>query len=298
MSILITVFTATYNRAHLLPKLFDSLKRQSCSDFEWLVIDDGSVDDTKELFRSYQQEKLSFKLNFYTQENQGLIRSLNRGISLAEGEYFVKMDSDDYVVDDFVENLVSWIKEIDGFSDIYAVGGVRVTEDGEPIKGTWPLIPKDGFIDATDLERAKFNLNADMTEAWRLSVLRKYPFPVWPTEKFAPEQIVFYKIALNGFKIRWRSVPLTICEYQEGGLTLGANNLVANNPMGYSMMYEQLLDRPDYTLLQKVKCATNMISFSLMGGNPFYSFKGSHKFIAALTYFAGLALYLKRRFLI
>lgn len=167
----LTVFTATYNRGHLIYRLYEALKRQSNFDFEWLVIDDGSTDNTKELFEEWLKEDNPFKIRYYYHENQGLIRTLNKGISLAHGDYFSKIDSDDYVVDDFTKNIMAWIKDIDNSPDIYAVSGLRVREDGSPLKGCFPKIPKDcEYIDATDLERAKYDLDADMSEAWKTDV--------------------------------------------------------------------------------------------------------------------------------
>lgn len=106
-----------------------------------------------------------------------------------------------------------------GVSTVYAVGGLRVSPDGCPLKGSWPSFK--GWVDASDLERGKYNIDVDLQEAWSVEILRKHPFPVWKGEKFAPEQIVFHQIALNGYRIRWYPQPLVVCEYQEGGLTLG-----------------------------------------------------------------------------
>lgn len=195
MNPLLTIFTATYNRAHLIVNLYASLKRQKNFDFEWLVVDDGSTDNTSELFQNILKEKSSFQIRYYKQENQGLIRALNRGVSLAKGQYFAKIDSDDYVVDDYIETISNWIREISNLKDIYAVGGLRVDNKGRPLKGVWPLIPDKGYLDISDLERRErtyLNLDADMSEAWKTDVLRAHPFPVWPIEKFAPEQISFF----------------------------------------------------------------------------------------------------------
>ena len=190
-NIKLTIFTATYNRGHLIGRLYESLKKQKVANFEWLVIDDGSEDDTFERFETWKKEKNSFTIRYYRQENRGLNRSLNRGVQLARGEYFAKIDSDDYVVDEFTERIEKLTTDISDYKDVYAVGGLRISRDGNPLKGVWPDIPLDGWVDATDLERAKYNLDADMCEAWKTEVLKQNPFPVWETEKFAPEQIVF-----------------------------------------------------------------------------------------------------------
>lgn len=281
MGCMLTIFTATFNRGHLIERLYRSLLRQSCFDFEWLVIDDGSEDNTKELFETWMERSNPFPIRYYRQENCGLIRSLNKGIELANGEYFSKIDSDDYVVDTFAENLAKWLPQIQNDPAVYAVSGLRVTLDGIPLKGTWPKFPGNTeYIDATDLERSKYDLDADMCEAWRTDVLRNHPFPVWDGEKFAPEQIVFHQIALEGYKIRWYSVPMSICEYQEGGLTLGASKLEKQNPMGYAMMYNHKL-KYLRGAKARLKAAMQFNALCFVGGHPSYILK-SNAFPASL----------------
>ena len=291
----LTVFTATYNRAHLIGQLYNSLCRQTKFDFEWLVVDDGSTDGTETLFSKWLQEEHSFPIRYYKQENGGLIRALNRGIELAQGEYFAKIDSDDFVTDDFSEKVMLWLDDIADAENVYAVSGVRVRPDGTPIKGVWPTIPEGmEFIEATDLERAKYNLDADMCEAWRTDILRQYPFPVWKGEKFAPEQIVFHEIALAGWKIRWYSHAMSICEYQEGGLTLGASNLEKRNPMGYAMMYNHKLKYAK-GFFKRFRIAMQCNALAFVGGYPKYILKSNALALSILALIPGWLLSLRRR---
>ena len=99
----ITVFTPTYNRAYILENLYRSLQRQTCKTFEWLVVDDGSADNTKELFERWQQEDNFFPIRYVKQENGGKCRAINQGLKLADGELFFTVDSDDYLTDDALE---------------------------------------------------------------------------------------------------------------------------------------------------------------------------------------------------
>ena len=291
----ITIFTATYNRGHLIGRLYQALLRQSVFDFEWLVVDDGSGDNTPQLFEEWLQQDNPFPIRYYPQENRGLIRALNRGIELAQGEYFAKIDSDDYVVDNFAENMMSWLNQIEDIESLYAVAGVRVTPNGTPIKGIWPSFPNNAqYYDATDLDRAKYNLDADMCEAWRTDILRKHPFPVWEGEKFAPEQIVFHEIALEGWKIRWFPVAMSICEYQEGGLTLGASKLEKQNPMGYAMMYNHKLKHVR-GFVRRFKIAMQCNALSFVGGHPEYIFKSNAPGLSLAAFVPGWLLSLRRR---
>lgn len=291
----LTIFTATYNRGHLIERLYQSLLRQSSFDFEWLVIDDGSEDNTQELFMAWINRDNPFPIRYYRQENQGLIRALNRGVKLAQGEYFSKIDSDDYVVDDFAENMMSWLEQIEGSESVYAVSGVRVTPNGTPIKGVWPTFPNNAqYFDATDLERANYNLDADMCEAWNTDILRKHPFPVWEGEKFAPEQIVFHEIALEGWKIRWFPVAMSICEYQEGGLTLGASNLEKQNPMGYAMTYNHKL-KHIRGLTARLKTAMQCNALCFVGGHPEYILRSNALPLALMMLAPGWLLSFRRK---
>lgn len=289
----LTIFTATYNRGYLIEKLYRSLQRQSVFDFEWLVVDDGSQDGTKVLFDQWCKEINPFPIRYYYQENSGLIRALNKGVILAEGRYLAKIDSDDYVTDDYARNILSWLKDLPLKEKVYAVGGLRVTPDGAPLKGIWPRIPGD-YLDATDLERPRYDLDADMSEAWNLEILRKYPFPVWEGEKFAPEQIVFHQIALDGYKIRWYNVPVCICEYQEGGLTKGAGALEKQNPMGYAMMYNHKLKIPG-TFIQRCKWAMQCNALCFVGGHAEYIMKSNALGLSILMLLPGWFLSFRRR---
>lgn len=290
----LTVFTATYNRGHLIHQLYESLQKQSDFDFEWLVIDDGSSDNTKELFEKWLAEHNHFSIRYYYQENQGLIRTLNKGIAYAKGDYFSKIDSDDYVVDSYSENIMNWVKDIEDSPEIYGVSGLKIKPDGIPLKGCLPKIPigRD-YIDATDLERKKYALDADMCEAWKTEVLKNHPFPVWQGEKFAPEQLVLYDLALKGLKIRWYPIAMAVCEYQEGGLTLGASKLEKENPMGYAMMYNQNL-KIYSSIKRNFYDAMQMTALAVYSGCLSYLKKSNNKLATVLTFPFGILLGIRR----
>ena len=97
----ITVFTPTYNRAYTLERLYKSLLNQTSYDFEWLIVDDGSTDNTSELIKSFQNNQL-FDVRYYKQGNGGKHVAINKGVELAEGELFFIVDSDDYLTDDAI----------------------------------------------------------------------------------------------------------------------------------------------------------------------------------------------------
>ena len=240
---LLSVFTATFNRGYIINNLFESLMNQTCYDFEWIVIDDGSVDNTEIYFdKLIKDDKLPFRIKYQKTQNNGKMIAINQGIELAEGKYFFIVDSDDFLVSDAIEKLRRWIYEVDNNTNIVGVGAARAYPDMTYIKGRPPLIDSQlGYIDASNLERDKYDLDADMCEAYKIDILKKYPFSVWKGEKFTPESVVFNEIALDGYKLRWHKDIIYICEYLEDGLTKGSDKLIKNNPMGYAMMYNHML---------------------------------------------------------
>lgn len=290
---LFSIITSTYNRGYTIENLYRSLQRQNFSDFEWIVIDDGSSDNTSILFENWLKEKNSFDIRYYKQENQGLIRSLNKAINLAKGKYVIKVDSDDYITDDCLYFFFEKVKGIQG--NVYGVGAQRGEDIQTPIKGTWPYIPDNHeYIETSDLHRKEYNLDADMCEAWRTDILKKYPFKVWPTEKFAPEQITFFQIALDGYKIRWFAKVVCINDYKADGLTKGADKLVKENPMGYAMMYDHMLNY-DITLIEKMKAALQCDILSILGKNPKYIIRNENKSIKILMFPLALVWSIRRK---
>ncbi len=225
---MVTVFTPAYNRAHLLPVLYASLKKQTSKNFEWVVVDDGSSDGTAELLEKWEKEK-EVPLRFVRQENGGKHRAVNRGVSLAKGELFLIVDSDDHLEENAVETLIKWQKSLDGGGKWGGVAGLKVHADGSDLGTSF----KGGFVDATSLEREKYNITGDKAEAFFTEVLRAFPFPEFEGEKFVTENTVWYAIAAAGYKLRWFNEPVIVCEYLEDGLTRNAEEVRRRNPLGY-----------------------------------------------------------------
>ena len=287
MKPILTIHTATYNRAYILEKAYRSLQKQTEMNFEWLITDDGSTDGTEELVDGWIKEQNAFNIRYIKLEHQGLIRAVNYAISVANGKYYFRLDSDDYLRYDAVE-------QIDDKEEFVAVGFVRVTEDGEPLKGVWPNVNKKGFVDCTNLERKKYNLDADMCEAYKTDIMRKYKFPVWEGELFAPEQLQSDKLAMLGYKIRWYNEGIYICEYQDIGLTKGNWDLLRKNKMGYAMLSNmQMITNEEFK--EKFKAAGQHIALSIVAGYPSYIFKTNKKWLTVLALPYGILLSFRRR---
>lgn len=238
---MITVFTPTYNRFHTLTRLYQSLRNQDCFDFEWIVINDGSTDETDVLFKQWKQENHSFPIRYYIVPNGGKQRAINRALQLAKGEYFFIVDSDDLLRPNAISFIKKGFESLPEDDSIIGISTVKGDFKENPI-GQKPLIDEiKGYVDLTNLERPKYKLQADMAEVFFTSKLRQYQFPVWEGEKFTPEAVVWDQLALDGYKIRWYNQIIYLCEYQVDGLTNSSWNLLKRNPMGYAMLFNTQL---------------------------------------------------------
>lgn len=290
----LTIHTATYNRAYILGKAYESLCAQTCKDFEWIITDDGSTDGTDALVRSWQEKDNGFSIVYNPLNHVGLPKALNSGVERASGQWFMRLDSDDHLLSCAVEKVLAWIAEIEDQEEFVGVGFARCQPDGSFMKKQTPLIdPACGYVDASNTERAKYHLDMDMCEAERTSLLRQFPHQVWPTETFAPEQLNHNAMALAGYKYRWRAEKLYICDYLTDGLTQN-DRIVKNNPMGYAMMHNQniLLSK---SFREKCRCAMQMTALSLYAGYPEYLKESNSMAATALTFPLGVALSLRRR---
>lgn len=234
---MITVFTPTYNRAYIIENLYRSLQRQSFKDFEWIVVDDGSEDETETFFRKIQQENNEFAIRYVKQENGGKHRAINRGVELAKGELFFIVDSDDYLTDCALEKIVEVEKSILKVEKRTFAGvcGQRGYSIEKPVGKTF----EGEYLDITSLERDKYNILGDKAEVFYTRVLKKYPFPMYNDETFLTECVVWDKIASDGYKLRFFNQVIYICDYLPDGLTAHIDILHKNNPKGYGLYLAQ-----------------------------------------------------------
>lgn len=240
----LTIFTPTYNRGYLIEQLYKSLVAQSVKDFEWIVIDDDSSDDTEQIVKSMLEESNGFLIRYYKQSHGGKHRAVNKGVELAKGNYFFIVDSDDTLTEDAVEKIYTWISEVDDMDNIAGVAGLRMDTNKKIIGSEIKCSEINGWVEASNLERRKKSLLGDKAEIYKTDILRKYPFPEFMDEYFVTEAVVWDIIAYNGYKLRWYNIPIYVCEYLPDGLTQnGANETIGNvkNYYGYSYYVEQCI---------------------------------------------------------
>lgn len=272
---MVTIFTPTYNRVATIPRLFMSLCDQPCKDFEWLIVDDGSSDGTEELVRGFERfEEFEvferFPIRYFKQENGGKHRAINRGVREAKGELFFIVDSDDQLTPDAVEWILAKWRDVkdevgDMIKDIAGISGLRIHPDGTKIGGGEDF----GMIEADAIEiRNKYHVKGDLAEIYRTDVLRQYPFPDFPGEKFCSEGLIWGRIA-EKFKLRYFYKGIYVCQYLEGGLTDTRYACRINSPNYSMLLYSELIRHPN-SLLGKVAYALNFWRFGAKSKKSFW----------------------------
>lgn len=244
----ITVFTPTYNRGYIIEKLYRSLQAQTFTDFEWLVIDDGSKDNTAELFKRWMAETNPFTIRYYKVENGGKHRAINKATDLANGELFFIVDSDDALTEDALDSIVSWELELENKATYCAVAGNK----GSTRSDLWGTTFDGKYMDATSLERKKYNITGDKAEVFFTEILKKYKFCEFAGEKFITECTVWDKMAADGYKIRWFNKIIYLCDYLQDGLTKSGDVLFANNPQGTAYLYKQQINYCKFNLKDRL----------------------------------------------
>ena len=222
-----TIFTPTYNRRYLIDNLYQSLLMQTDKNFEWLVIDDGSTDNTEKYFSELLAKPQPFPIRYLKQKNGGKHRAVNRGVKDAKGELFFIVDSDDTLIPNAIEKINQWVATLDDSHKWAGVSGLKGFSEQKNVGQR----PPAKFIDAKNTERRKYHLEGDKAEVYFTEVLRKYPFPEIPGENFISEEIVWNAIAREGYYLRWFNEIIYICDYLDGGLTKD-NSKDRNNPQG------------------------------------------------------------------
>lgn len=243
-NIYITVLTLTYNRAKTLPKCYDQLRKQKYNQFEWLIFDDGSEDNTETLVEQWKQEKNSFKIIYIKEKHIGHARAWNRAVQFARGKYLIWCDSNKYLTDNALESINIHLNEVDRIQEFAGISGLRAFSDGT-INGGNIYFQGKKWIDASSLEETKYNLGHEKAQVIRVELLRKYPMPEFSGEEFVTEAVFFHKIAAEGFKIRWYNEVYCIGDFQKGGMTLsGANSFIGRkkNFQGYLYYVRQEIE--------------------------------------------------------
>ncbi len=284
---MLTIFTPTYNRVNLLYRVYDSLKAQTVQNFEWLIVDDGSSDNTEEIVTGWIYENI-IKIRYIKQENGGKHTAFNKGVKNADGELFFCVDSDDFVPENCVENIISAWSGVKDDDDVAGIVGMKTDTDGKLLCGEFP--ENVLYSKTYDLVR-KHNCHGEKSLVYRTEVLKEYPYPEIKSERFVTECVVYDRIDKDYTMLLLDKV-LTICEYQSDGLTGTIFSTMLKNPTGYKIYYKQRIDMAQ-TFKECFGYIIRYNAFDILSGDKKYNYCGKHKFLTmtlkplgwALTYY-------------
>ncbi|MFV0175492.1 glycosyltransferase family 2 protein [Empedobacter falsenii] len=250
-----TILTPTYNRAYLLKNLYESLKKQTYKNFEWLIIDDGSTDNTQAIIKTFSNEN-RLNIRYFKKENGGKHTAINLGLNKALGELFFIVDSDDVLTSDSLEILNK--KSVKLNDEIVGLVGMRGY-----ISSSNSMVKKFNLNEliASSLEFTyKYNFNEETAICVRTTIAKKYPFPEYNNEKFCPESLLWNRISKN-YKFYYFNQIIYLGDYLENGLTDNYGNNIKKFYKTSTIYYKELLN---YKIVpSNVKLSATKILFTL-----------------------------------
>lgn len=228
MKKMLTVFTPAYNRAHTLVRTYVSLCRQTCKDFEWLIIDDGSSDNTRELVKSWIEEKVIL-IRYIYQENQGMHGAHNTAYKNINTELNTCIDSDDYMPDDAVEKICIFWRH--NRSEKYAgFIGLDQASTGDIIGDIFP----EELKETTLLEYYEQGGRGDKKIVYRTDIITKYPeYPIFEGEKYVGLAYKYYLVDVDYLLLTYNQI-LCVVEYQIDGSSMNMYKQYWKNPKGFA----------------------------------------------------------------
>ncbi len=280
----LTVFTPSYNRSYTLHLCYQSLKRQTCKDFVWLIIDDGSTDDTKELVNKWIVET-DIPIHYHYQENQGMHGAHNTAYELIDTELNVCIDSDDYLSDDAIEKVIRFWKEHG--SDQYAgIIGLDAHPNGKVLGTKLPEIKNATLYELY----SQYGVKGDKKLVYRSELTRKTPpYPLFPGEKYCP---LSYKYILidQEYPLLIMNEILCYVEYLEDGSSLNIIRQYQNNPNSFSFFRKVAMQYAP-SLKERFRESVHYVSSNLMLRNFRYLLESPCKWTTLMATPLGIILY-------
>jgi len=200
----ITIITPTFNRVKTLPKVFESLLNQSFKDFLWIILDDGSTDNTAELVENFQLHNPFFEIIYKKDKNRHKFLTVLEGIKMVKTPYFMVVDSDDAYPEDALENLISEVEKIENQDDYISVMGLSANENGKIVGDKYP---NNGFDGSIFEMRYKYKVRGDkfgifITKTCHREISAK-DFSKYEGKGYIPQSVIFNDYDAKGVKTRF-----------------------------------------------------------------------------------------------
>ena len=287
----LTVFTPAYNRAHTLSRTYESLCRQSCKDFIWMVVDDGSTDNTAELIREWQQRDNGFEIRYLYKENGGMHTAHNTAYANIDTELNVCIDSDDAMGDDAVRKILEkWAEVRDkGYAGLI---GLDADFDGKVIGKGFP----EEMTETTVIGYYAAGGRGDKKLVYRTDIINQYPpYPVFPGEKYVALSYK-YRLIDQDYKMAVLDEILCNVEYQADGSSKNMLRQYARNPKGFAFWRKVCMQYPTSKRRLFLDCV-HYVSSSILGKNPHFIRESPQKGMTAAAVVPGIvfAAYIKKK---
>lgn len=269
----ITVVTPTYNRANKLKEAYISLEKQTVQDFEWLIIDDGSSDNTKDIVEDLSKQA-KFKINYESQENQGKHIALNRAFNEVRTELLMILDSDDCLTENAIEEILTVHKQYKDNEKIAAYVYQRGKLNNPKEKITQEF-KKEEFIDNYNNYIINNSIKGDKEEVFKTKIIRNFRYPQFQGEKFLGEGVLWSKIS-HDYDMVFCNKAIYLCEYLENGLTKSGRAMRLKNPQGGKYHAQEYLDKR-YKFKIRIKNAILYLIYSKILNENFIDILKEHK---------------------
>ena len=293
----ITVFTPTYNRAYCLHRCYESMKRQTCKDFDWLIIDDGSTDNTRELVHQWMNEEAEFQIRYVYKENGGMHTAYNLAYQLVEAELSINIDSDDWLTDTAITDILAfWDKsKRDDIGGIYALdcyqsGKVLGTPFPDELKEFRGWGYKTVFYEVNG-KKKQYHNRGDKKFIGVTQILRQYPpIPVFEGEKY---HSLYYKQHLieRDYSILIYNSPVCVVEYMLDGSSNHMYTQYVKNPRGFCNERRFVMQYAP-TFLLRFSAAIHYVAESMLAKDRIFVKTSTNRLITVLALPLGIALFL------
>lgn len=281
---ILTVFTPSYNRSYCLSKCYESLKRQTNKDFIWLIIDDGSTDQTAEIVSKWILEG-NMDIRYIKQENQGMHGAHNTAYENIDTELNVCIDSDDYMTDDAIEKILNFWGRY-GNEKVSGLIGLDSDKNGQII-GT--KLPEE--LNSSTLFELynRYGVKGDKKIVYRTALAKKYPYPLFKGERYVGLAYKYYKLDQE-YPLLLMNEILCIVEYLPDGSSVNMLKQYKLNPNGFSFYRKELMKLPLASNIFKYKQAIHYVSSSVLANNNNFMSETPSKLLTVLAYPFGIML--------
>lgn len=289
---ILTVFTPAYNRAHTLPRTYVSLQKQDCKEFIWLIVDDGSSDNTAELVKEWQQQNSGFEIRYVYKENGGMHTAHNVAYENIDTELNVCIDSDDVLAEGAIRKI---IKKWEAVKDQGYAGIVGLDAD----MNTGKIIGTDFGTNISDTTLTGFYSRGgrgDKKLVYRTDIIKQYPpYPVFEGEKYVA---LAYKYRLIDQKYKLAVLNDILCnvEYQQDGSSMNMYRQYMRNPKGFAFWRKICMQYPESKKRMILDCV-HYCSSSQLAHNSKFIKESPKPLLTMLCVPAGwlLTLYIRRK---